>query len=113
MRADQQSAGLCLRVEGTLLMKTAVELLLRAVPLLFLCGAIAVVGGCSRLAGDPLAKTRELDEKNQYRDSPEMLRALQVTFPTAEPDGNTPMFTLPKYGSLHAGCEHAGRFRRR
>lgn len=58
-------------------MKTAVQLRLRATPLLFLCGAIAVVGGCSRLAGDPLAKIRELHEKNQYRDSLDMLRALQ------------------------------------
>ena len=63
-------------------MKIAVQLRLRATPLLFLSGAVAVVGGCSRLAGDPQAKIRELDEKNQYRGLLEMLRALQVTFPT-------------------------------
>jgi Flp pilus assembly protein TadD len=81
-RADQQLAGLCLRVEGTLLMKTAAKLLLRAAPLLFFCSAIVMTGGCSRLAGDPLEKIRELHGKNQYRESLEALRALQEEDPT-------------------------------
>jgi tetratricopeptide (TPR) repeat protein len=71
-----------LRVEGTLLIKTAAKLLLRAAPLLFLCSAIVVTGGCSRLAGDPLDKIRELHGKNQYRESLEALRALQEEDPT-------------------------------
>jgi tetratricopeptide (TPR) repeat protein len=63
-------------------MKTAAKLLLRAVSFLFLCGAIVVAGGCSRLAGDPLEKIRELQAKNQYQESLETLRALQEEDPS-------------------------------
>jgi tetratricopeptide (TPR) repeat protein len=62
-------------------MKTAAKLLWRAAPLLFFCSVVVATGGCSRLAGDPLEKIRELQAKNQYRESLEKLRVLQEENP--------------------------------